>query len=271
MAKLIDVEKGGGLLTEHLKAGVRSVLIPFWHGVGDVVMFLPLLEEVRRLYPGIRFDIGLCRGLDQESFVPEAVLLDGDWREKIPTMEYDIVFPCNFPIEDLNNPGKTKAEVCCERELGIVPPPTSHLPILARPLVGVHFQITSVPWVANADEPVAKQIWEDIKSVNCTPIETHYQHVFHNPANVRYEFVDNHVRACGARLHNLMSMLRACTWFVGVVSGNFHLALSILGPQRVLLLEKDLKAGHFTKWPIATANLKDYKGEVGAWLKKQLI
>ena len=259
--------KQGMKLAEHLDTGkFKTVLIPFWHGVGDVVMVLPIVGRLRELYPAIDFKLGLCKGLDQETFVPDAVLLDGDWREKALTLGFDLVFPVNFPLERMEDLTKTKAEICCDEEIGI-PPVCGHVTLKAKKFVGVCFQCTSVPWVVNADPEVAEKIWNDIKDAGYVPIETQFIHCFANPDNKLYPFVDTHVRGCPAKLETLMALLSSCHAFVGTVGGNFHLALSILGPDRVMLLEKDLMREHFTKDDIATANLKDYQWEVKTWLE----
>jgi len=266
---LLTESKNGMKLAEHLDTGAyKTCLLPFFHGVGDVVMVLPILSALRAKYPHIQIDLGLCRGLDQETFVPDAVLLDGDWREKALTLGYDLVYPLNFPLEDPGDTNWTKAEQSCLQEVGIEPV-CGHLPLKSKGLVGVHFQMTSVPWVANAEPEVAEKIWRDIKDAGFVPIETYFTHVFSNPANPRYPFVDTHVRDCAPKIETLMALLGACRYFVGVVSGNFHMALSVLGPDRVMLLEKDLRREHFTKSDIATADLKNYSGEVLAWLKSK--
>jgi hypothetical protein len=265
---LLTEAKNGMKLAEHLNTGVfKRVLLPFFHGVGDVVMVLPIVAKLRELYPSTTFDLGLCRGLDQEVFVPDAVLLDGDWREKCLTFGYDLVYPLNFPLEKPEDTTLTKAEVSCIEEVGI-DPVCGHLPLKGKPLCGVTFQMTSVPWVANADPEVAEKVWSDIKESGYVPIELHFHHVFDNPINVRYPFVDTHVRDIAPKIETLMALLGACDRFVGTVGGVFHMALSVLGPGRVMLLEKDLKAGHFTKEKIATADLKNYSGEVRKWLKQ---
>lgn len=259
--------KNGMKLKELLDTGkFQTVLLPFFHGVGDVVMVLPIVAKLRELYPAVKIDLGLCRGLDQETFVPDAVLLDGDWREKALTLGYDLVFPVNFPLEKPDDTTFTKAEVSCVEEIGITPV-CGHLPLKAKGLVGVHFQMTSVPWVSNAEPDVAQIVWNDIKEAGFVPIETHFQHIFHNPTNERYPFVDTHVRACAPKIETLMALLASCRAFVGVVSGNFHMALSVLGPDRVMLLERDLKVAHFTKTPLRSANLKEYNHEVKSFLE----
>lgn len=251
--------KNGMKLSEHLATGkFKTVLLPFWHGIGDVVMVIAIVNRLRELYPAIKFSLGLCKGLDQETYVPDAVLLDGDWREKALTLGFDLVFPVNFPIERLEDLTKTKSEICCEEELGIEPV-SGHVPLKTKPLVAVCFQCTSVPWVANADPEVAEKIWKEIKEAGCVPIETQFIHCFANPENVLYPFVDAHFRGCPPRIETLMAVLNRCIAFVGTVGGGFHMAMSVMGPERVMLLEKDLKREHFTKENIAKADLKNYQ------------
>ena len=263
---LIDPSHGQGKLVYHLKENVKRVLIVFFHGLGDTILFQAPFRKLKEDYPNIHFDLGLARGLDQEALFPDSVLLDGDWREKSDTLGYDIVFACNFPLEDIKNPNKTKAEICCEEELGIVP--VSGHPILQpKKMVAVSFQMTSIPWVSNAEEEVAKQVWQDIVDAGFIPCECLMTHVFHNPENKKYDFIDKSIRTWPAKLETLAAFMGSCHAFVGVVSGNFHLALSVLPPQRVMLLERELRVGHFTKMGLATANLKNYKNEVKKWLE----
>ena len=183
-------------------------------------MFLKLFESLGRLYPWIEFDLGLARGLDEEKIFPAAVLLDSEWIGQVAAMDYDLVFRCHFPMEDPGRPTTTKVELCCELELGIEP--VTQYPMLeAKQIVAVHFHSTAVPDLANAPEDTALRIWTEIRGAGFVPIETHFEHVFHNPRNSRYGFADQHVRYWPARLETLMALLRASAAFVGVVSGPF--------------------------------------------------
>ncbi len=259
--------KNGMKLAEHLNTGrFKSVLLPFWHGVGDVVMVIPIVNRLRELYPEITITLGLCRGLDQETFVPDAVLLDGDWREKALTLGYDLVFPLNFPLERLQDTALTKSEVSCIEEVGIEPV-SGHVPIKAKKIVGLSFQCTSVPWVANTDVVTAEKVWNEVKEAGFLPIEINMKHIFFNPQNEKYPFIDNHVRDLPAKIETLISLIGTCTAYISAVSGNFHMALSVLGPKRVVLLEKDLKVGHFTKEPIARVDTNNYEdGKIKTFL-----
>ena len=162
----------------------------------------------------------------------------------------------------------TKGEFCCIHELGI-PPVQGHGIVPARRrsrLCAVHFQITCLPDSCNPDAGTAEQVWNDALEAGWVPLEVHFQHIFHNPVNTKFPFIDATVRRCRPELKTLSGILENAGAFVGVVSGPFHLALSVLPPERVLLLEKDFKRECFTKLPIKTANLRDYKHEVKEFL-----
>jgi hypothetical protein len=268
---LVKEAKDGKKLVEYLDTGIfQKVLLPCWHGVGDIVMFMAPLQYLKNKYPHIQIDVGLAKGLQQLNIIPDGVEIDGTWEKDVHEMNYDLVFLCHMPLEDANDMTKTKAEVCCERELGI-PPIAGHLHIKSKPIVGVHFQNTSVGSVANVSEEIAQKVWNEIIEAGCIPLETLFRHGFHNPGNEKFPFVDNHVRDWPARLETLISLLDRCDFFIGGVSGNFHLALSLLPYNKVALVENKLRAEHFTKFPIQTFEIDNYQdGKVKEWLLRNL-
>jgi hypothetical protein len=269
MALVADTSRDGVKLADRLNTGTyKRVLLIFGHGIGDCCQGKIVLNKLREIYPNIHLDVGVFQGIQQEKVFTDGVFIDGDWRERYAEpdyKEYDLVYSWNFPMEHQHDLTKTKAEISCLEELGI-PLATGYLPIKPKPLIGLHFNMTSIPEISNADEEVAHKIWDDVIAANCTPVETLFEHVFHNPVNKKYDFVDTHMRSCAPKLDTLISLIGSCYAMCCVVSGNFHLAMSILPSHRVMLLEKDLKREHFTKIPIATANLKNYQGEVKEWL-----
>lgn len=268
MKTLITEAKEGKKLKEYLDTGeFKKVLLPSWHGIGDLVMFMAPVIYLRKLYPNIQIDVGLAKGLQEEKFFPGVILLEGSWREDLKDSDYDLIFACNMPLEDANNTTKTKSEVCCEEELGITPI-WGHLYIKSKPIVGVHFQNTSVSSVANCSEEIGRKIWNEIVEAGCVPLETLFRHGFHNPQNKKFDFVSNHCRDWPANLDTLISVLSHCDYFIGAVSGNFHLALSLLPYYKVALIENKLRAGNFTKLPIKTFNINNYEdGSVREWLQ----
>ena len=247
----------------------KSVLIFFWHGLGDLIMFLEPFRKLKELYPEIKFDLALAKGLGQEEIYREALLVEGDETKDFSSdrfKEYDLVVRINFPM----NEGQiefTKGEWCCIHELGIEPV-WGHTPIESKSrLVACHFQITCLPDSANVPYEVAKKVWFEIKEAGYVPIETLMKHVFHNPVNEKYDFIDRHLRDIEPSITTLAGVLGSCRAFVGGVSGNFHLALSVLPNENICLLEKDFFAPSFTKLPIKRVNVTNYvSGAVKDWL-----
>ena len=266
MSLIYEPQKHLIKLAQKLREGMyKKIILVSWHGLGDQILLMAPLKKLRSLFPDIQIDIAVCKGLDQKFVFPEAIEVEGNWRETLQS-EYDLIVQINMPLESPDNVSLTKAEGCCIEELGIEPT-SGHERLIAKKLVGISYHCTSVPWVANADEDVAKKIWDDVKEAGFIPFECTMKHPFFNPENKLYPFVDNHIRDWPAKIETLAAMIGSCNAFISAVGGPFHLALSILGPSRVMLLEKDLKAGHFTKSQIVTANLKDYQGEVKTFLE----
>jgi hypothetical protein len=263
--------KDGVLLTKRLE-DVRpsKVLLIFWHGVGDLVMFLEPFRAVRRLYPWAHFVIGIPKGLTHEEMLPDDIpyhlLTAEEVNDTTEILPYDLIAKITFPMSE-GQIELTKGEFCCVHELGI-PPVCGHgrLDAGVNRLVAVHFQITCLPESCNPDRDTAERVWNDILEAGYIPIECHFQHIFHNPVNQKFDFVDSTVRRCRPRVSSLVGLLRACHAFVGVVSGPFHVALSVLPPERVFLLEKDFKKECFTKLKIGSADLRNYQNEVNRWI-----
>lgn len=262
--RIIEPLRGDGKLAEHITPEIKRVLCVFWHGTGDICLYRVCHAALVAQFPEVHFDVALARGLQQEKIIPDAVLVDGDWREQVPSMDYDLVCVVNFPME--HSLEHTKAEECCFLELG-VPPVSGHLPLRPKPLVATHFHITCLPEAGNCPEPVARMVWEEIKEAGCIPVETYFEHVFSNPINKRFDFVTNHVRNWPADLDSCISLIGAAFAFIGSVSGNFHIALSCLPMERIMLLERAIKRPMLTKLPIKTADVMAYQpGTVKDWL-----
>lgn len=269
MAKVIEPFYAEEKLVKHLTPETKRVLLVFWHGLGDLIMFLNPFNKLKELYPEIHFDLAVQKGLSFEDIVPAALLIDGEDMQKLEQQPYDIVAKIHFPMSE-NQIELTKGEFCCVHELGIDPVCGHRLvPKRSSRLIGVHFNITCLPDACNPDEATAKLIWDEIREAGFIPIETHFQHVFHNPVNKKFDFVDCSVRGARATIANLVSLIGDLAGFVGVVSGNFHLALATLQSNRIFFLQKHFKLECFTRLPIVRASILpgEYKpGEVKKWL-----
>jgi hypothetical protein len=256
-------------LSDYLIDKPKKVGIIFYHGLGDLIMFLNPYAKLKELYPDTEFTLMVQKGLSFEDIVPDAYFLQPGDMENLEKLPYDLIAKIHFPMSEAQIE-YTKGEWCCIHELKI-PPVCGHrlVPPKASRLIGVHFNITCLPDACNPDEATAKLIWDEIREAGFIPIETHFEHVFHNPANKKFEFVDCSVRRARATISNLVSLIGDLAGFVGVVSGNFHLALATLPSNRIFFLQKHFKLECFTRLPIVRASILpgEYNpGEIKKWL-----
>jgi hypothetical protein len=245
----------------------KRVLLFFWHGLGDLIMFMEPYRILRERYPDVHFDLGIVKGIGQEEIVPEAIGFTTD--ADLDKLDYNIVAKIHFPMSE-GQEIHTKGEFCCVHELGIEPVAGHSIGTCPTPnrLIAVHYNITCLPASCNPDEETARKIWDEILEAGYIPIESHFQHTFHNPINKKFDFVDCTVRRVSPRVSTLAGLIKNSAAFIGVVSGNFHTALTVLPPERIMLLEKDFTAPMFTKLPVGRCSIKPYQeGSISQWLK----
>jgi len=253
-----------------LSTKAKRVLIFFWHGIGDLIMFMKPFEYLKSLHPEVHFDLGIVRGIGQEEIYKDAIGFTAD--TDLEKQNYDLVAKIHFPMSE-GQDKYTKGEYCCIHELGISPTCGHSIQDCPTPnrIVSVHFNITCLPKSCNPDRDTAQKIWNEILGMGCIPIETHFEHVFHNPENKKFDFIDCTVRRVKPRISTLAGLLKNSAAFIGVVSGNFHTALSVLPPEKIMLLEKDFTAPMFTKEKIKRCSIKPYEeGSVKKWLAQIL-
>ena len=258
----VKPQKIGQLLAE-AEPGSK-ILIVFWHGLGDTLMFLPLFDYVKAQFPALTFTLGLLPGVDQDMFlrrhwpvvaIPEAEFLN----------DYDAAMVVSFPmIEGADT--MTKAEYCCEIEFGL-PAKYFGLPDLAGPrrnrLVGLHLQGTCLPGNTNPDDVLARKIWHDLEEAGYIPIDLHFCHTFHNPVNQSFPWATRSCRDLKPDLGILQMMIERCFAVCAVASGPFVLAASVY-PRRTIYLQKNHTVGCYLKDFKRVVDLNVYGGSKGA-------
>ena len=231
-----------GAILQQAPAGSK-ILIVFWHGLGDTLMFLPLFDYVRQQFPQLVFELALLPGVDQENF------LTTYHRKRWPAIaipedqfltSHDAAFVISFPMnEGLNN--MTKAEYCCQIEFGLPPMyfglPPLHTPVKRNNLVGLHLQGTCLPGSTNPDEELAHRIWDAVLAAGYIPIDLHFKHAFHNPQNADFPWATRSCRDLPPSIGTLQLMMERCMAVIAVASGPFVLAASIM-PHRTIYLQK---------------------------------
>ena len=210
-------------VADFLQPGQKN-LVMFGHGWGDTLMFDVVYAAMKKKWPHVHWHIYVETG--QEKIIKSSPK-DGD---------YDFIFHLHYPMGE--GSGHTKNAWCCMQEIGMEPVEgVGELPKYKSPLVAVHFQGTALPDSVNCPEDKAKIIWDDIISVGLVPIEVHFEHIYHNPKNSKYNFINSTVRGTLPRLPALIGIIQRCYAFIGSASGPFVTALSVM-PEKTLLLER---------------------------------
>jgi hypothetical protein len=271
--KVLDFIGGNPVIKSYSKFKVKEVLdildpgtkvlIVFWHGLGDTLMFLPVYKHLESLKKDIKFNLALGPGFGQSAVYPEAL----DMPEAEFTKNNDIAFVLSFGmVEGSNN--ITKAEYCCQKELGIELPkgdfylnPLDYGGENINKFVAVHFHGTCLPGSTNPDEELAKRIWNDITEAGYIPIDVHFKHVFHNPANKDYSWVSRTCRDLKPDINQLRNVIGSCMAFVGVASGPFVLSLTNF-PLKTIYLQKHHNINCYVRNLNRVVDILNYDKEV---------
>ena len=259
---MVIKDYSGKKLVEYLKDGMK-VQIVFIHGLGDTLMFYPIYEILISTYPNIKFDLFVTNG-------QEMILGKNEFDSECKNHDY--VFVLSYPMSEGTD--YMKSEYCCMKEIGLDYKTISEcdknfvLKSNGSPFIGVHFQGTSLPHSVNCEEKDALTIWNAIKNMGMIPIECHFQHMYHNPYNAKYAFVDNTLRQCKPNIQILMDVIASCRGFIGVASGPFVAAMHII-PKRTLYLQKHHKIQtYFKNYQCSILDIikEINKDEVESWL-----
>ena len=205
-------------LVEHFKPGMK-VLIDFPHGLGDCVMFMPLLVRMRAMYPDVTIDLRLPEGRYGDIFpAPHH------------NAYYDLVALLIFH-ESWDKPeGLSKPEFCCKHELGI--PFSENLdftwkpPKAFNPIIGVNFMCNSNS-AYNVPYDVAKDIYQQLQKKGYIPMEIYFNHPQFNVKNQPYDFITCSTRGTPATVETFMGAMQACNGFIGVNSGSLCTAIAM--------------------------------------------
>lgn len=243
----------GVTLASVIRRGMKVCLV-FPHGLGDIVMFRPVLKKLRRLYPDtvIHMRVKRC--------YPE---LD-DHDENI---EYDVGFWLDYWVATAAQP-ETKNTLCCKLELGIEPP-LEDLPEAPKgfrsPWVGIGCTSVCNPEQNAPTAFEAKELNDGVLEAGFIPLDTA---MMSRPGFFeRRSLMAVDLRKVPGTYSKLAGILERCHAFIGTISGAYHVAQSIL-PGRTLMLCP--RAGEWRRLyrnaPVHI-NMRDItKGAVRDWL-----
>lgn len=221
----------------------KRILIVFWHGVGDTLMFIPLYDYVKQCFPQHQFDLALLPGVGQAEFLNALAIPESEFLAR-----HDAAFVISFPMVE-GADDMTKVEYCCKTEFGL--PSTAllglpYLPPTPNRLVGLHLQGTCLPGSTNPDEPTSKIIWDDLRNAGYVPLDLHFVHTFHNPVNAPFAWATRNCRDLKPDLMTLRMLIDRCAAVVAVASGPFVLSAAA-NASKTIYLQKHHKIGCYFK------------------------
>ncbi len=222
-------------------------LLIFPHGLGDLINFLPIVRDLRAKLPHLQFHVGTksdYSALGDYFYKPSALKQLQEFK-KIFLLHYS-----EPPLESWSKP-----DFCNEVEVGL--PDFQWRPLsLERTnapagLVGVHFFGTSRQDRKSLSVHQADTIWAEIEEAGFVPFEVHNSR-FNPRGCIGHDFVrTNSLRQENPTLERMIAKISECRYFVGIESGPFYLAGSILGFQNCLGIQ--LHSRFQTYAPVETA------------------
>jgi len=255
-------------LVQHLKEG-ESYLIQFAHGWGDVLMFMPIYEELKHRYPKCKFSLTFHPYTDRQCVYPDIVPFE--------PQKYDKTFIVEWPMErpDLK---LAKAAMGCLYEIGIEPI-VKHavLPQCESPIVLCHFHVGSNT-NCSCPEKTAKIIWKEIEDAGFIPYEPEFVSQWVKGRgtimrdNKKYEFIKASARDASdaaTNLRSLIGLVQRSYAVIGVSSGVLNTGMSVM-PDRCMGIRtfgREIVYG-ITNQDIPCVNGLSYTGgEVTKWLE----
>lgn len=255
-------------IVDYLKTGqYKKVLVRFHHGLGDTVLFYASrgMDMLREMFPDI--EIAFHTALGQEDVFGK---VDND------ESHYDLVFEPSMPLSEWDvDKAWNKAEKCLHVEFGIECPLGKsqwRLPITVQNrLIGFHFHSTCLKSLC-VNEQSALKVWQYVQNKGFVALSTHMRHKNNHTKLFRFE--SSNIIDEPATVIKLFGVLKACAGFAGTASGNFHSALAILPPEKILFLKTDFDVTRITHLPVRQLDVRDSNkidfGIIDTWLNDVL-
>lgn len=228
-------------VVSYLKAHKSAQIgIKFFHGLGDLVSFMPYVKKVQQLYP----ESCITVYTNKRSIVPLFCNLKL-WDNPVEDVIFEFIFP------DPGNFGHkaflTKPKLCAYKELGLP------LPILTEPLYMdlntnssqiaiVNYTSVSSPFL-DPPKNVKADIAQVLKEEHLLPIEMTFERGEKNfPTSLQGN--EPNIKAA-------VALLKICDLFVGILSGPAHLA-ALLIPEKTIVLEQNFYTKTYIEVPQIT-------------------
>jgi len=248
-----------------------NICILFNHGLGDYILFLPIFEKLQKVFKDKwNLKIGSLPEKGFKCLHKDSIFVTPPYGSY--SDEFDVIFNINYvepPREKLNDDKINKPELCNKLEIGIpyfewgcYKLPMQFTKIFKHNRIGVHFFGYAWGNDKNADVDVSKKIWDEIIKSSFNPYEIQMIPpnkigLIEHPSFLNRE---NSLRFNYPNIRLMIQEISKCDYFIGVDSGPLYLALSILGPDRCIGLQKNREIKKaFPRPSINIVDIKDYK------------
>lgn len=268
-----------------IKGETQRACLVFNHGLGDYVLFLPIFKKLQEIFKQFwDIKIGSMPEKGYKCLCKDAVFISPPYGKY--EKDFDVVFNINY-VEPSRGEGfisidtgnelissdramnLSKPELCNELEIGI---PNFKWEIeniragskKVKNRVGVHFFGYAWSQDKNVSIEVATKIWNEIIKSGFNPFEI--QMIPPNKVGI-IEIFDcisrnNSLRYTYPNLRIMIQEISKCEYFIGCDSGPLYLAISVLGKDKCIGLEKNRKISKVLPIDDLTiVDIKDYKDD----------
>jgi hypothetical protein len=236
------------------------VLLLMRHGLGDIINFIPIVEELNKRYPFISFFIGVEE--DRKSSLIYSKIFEYN-RNSILNLRrqftYFFLIHYSEPYDDLSKP-----YLCNRDEIGLesfnwTPYKMKIEKLIIKNRIGVHFFGSTNQNNKSLTTEEANIFWDDLVTIGKSPFEIHNPkyNLYLDLGHDFYKF-PNTIRFNNPNIKEIIDEISKCEYFIGIDSGMLYLAITILGVEKCIGIEKNYKISKYFPYGLKTINLSEF-------------
>ena len=260
-------------IIDKLKRANKPLLI-FCHGLGDLVLFLPVYYELQKQL-GRKIDLASPERR-QLHLIESSIIPIGENDTELRS-KYDYIYKVQYPdsknslIPTEYNDDPPKPYLCALYELGM-------RSFLWKPIkkenpftkdtkrIGFHFFGHTSFNTKFCPNKVACVMWEETIKAGYEPFEIHMRPQYFTEMfpdkdatdYFHYATKDNSLRFEEPDLSRMVQEVCKCRFFFGVDSGPLYLSSMYLGMDKIVGLQNMKYISHFLPTPIQNISVKDF-------------
>lgn len=253
----------------------KNVLLIFDHGLGDMVLFLPVYHELKKQM-GKRID--LASPIRRQFHLIDPCIVPIQENDTFLREKYDYIYRVRYPdsknslIPTEYNDDPPKPYLCALYEFGMKPfiwrAIRKENPLYNKESkrVGFHFFGHTSFETKFCPKDVAETMWEETIKAGYEPFEIHmrpqyFVSMLPNQFEVdsfKYATKENSLRFEYPDLSLMIQEICKCRFFFGVDSGPLYLSSMFLGLENIVGLQNMKYISHFLPTPIQNVSVRQF-------------